>query len=149
MSFKQLVDETFVDAWERYHDFMTDLPTVGTEDWEFTQGFYYGLSQEAKEHINALVGETFFVLNVKEVRALFEKLSTSERESEEHGLKENSHTVEIDPLTRKFQGMALSQPTASEMHQVEQEILAQASDGKKCPSPGSVAMLSSASFRTG
>jgi hypothetical protein len=45
-------------------------------------------------------------------------------ESEEHGLKENSCTVEIDPHTRKFQGMALTQPTASEMHQVEQEILA-------------------------
>jgi hypothetical protein len=35
-------------------------------------------------------------------RALFEKLSTSERESEEYGLKEDSRTAEIDPLTRKF-----------------------------------------------
>jgi hypothetical protein len=67
------------------------------------------------------------------VRALFEKLSASERESEEHGLKENSRTVEIDPLTRKFQFMALTQPAAIEMHQVEQEILAQPSNGKKMP----------------
>jgi hypothetical protein len=29
--------------------------------------------------------------------------------------------------------MALTQPTASETHQVEQEILAQLSDGKKIP----------------
>jgi hypothetical protein len=29
--------------------------------------------------------------------------------------------------------MALTQPTASEMHQAEQEILAQLSDGKKMP----------------
>jgi hypothetical protein len=36
MSFKQLVDETFAEAWERYHGFVTDLPTVGMEDWEFT-----------------------------------------------------------------------------------------------------------------
>jgi hypothetical protein len=62
--------------------------------------------------------------NANEVRALFEKLSASERESEEHGLKENSCTIEIDPLTWKFQGMALTQPTASETLQVEQEILA-------------------------
>jgi hypothetical protein len=34
---------------------------------------------------------------------------------------------------RKFQGMALTQPSVSEMHQVEQEILAQPSDGKKMP----------------
>jgi hypothetical protein len=33
----------------------------------------------------------------------------------------------------KFQGMALTQPTASETHQAEQEILAQPSDGKKMP----------------
>jgi hypothetical protein len=45
-------------------------------------------------------------------------------------LKENSRTIEIDPLTWKFQGMALTQPTASETHQADQEILAQPSDGK-------------------
>jgi hypothetical protein len=46
---------------------------------------------------------------------------------------ENSRSVEIDPLKRKFQGMALTQPAASETHQAEQEILAQPSDGKKIP----------------
>jgi hypothetical protein len=56
MNFKQLADETFTKAWERYHGFMTDLPTVDMEDWKFTQGFYYGLSQEAKEHIDDLAG---------------------------------------------------------------------------------------------
>jgi hypothetical protein len=60
------------------------------------------LSQEAKEHIDALARETLFMLNAKEARALFEKLSASKRESEEHGLKKNSHTIELDPLTRKF-----------------------------------------------
>jgi polyhydroxyalkanoate synthesis regulator phasin len=59
------------------------------------------------------------MLNAEEARALFEELSASERESEEHGLKENSCTVKIEPLTRKFQGMALTQPTTSETHQVE------------------------------
>jgi hypothetical protein len=91
------------------------------------------LSQEAKEHIYTLAGETFFMLNAEEARALFEKLSASKRESEDHGLEENPCIIEIDPLTRKFQGMALTQPTTSETHQVEQEILAQPSDGKKMP----------------
>jgi hypothetical protein len=76
---------------------------------------------------------TFFMFNAEEARALLEKLSASERESEEHGLKENSCTVKIDPLTRKFHGMALTQPAASETHQAEQEILAQPSDEKKMP----------------
>jgi hypothetical protein len=60
------------------------------------------LSQEVKEHIDALDGGTFFMLNVVKAQALFEKLFTSKRESEEYGLKENSRTIEIDPLTRKF-----------------------------------------------
>jgi hypothetical protein len=133
MNINQLADETFAEAWERYHGLMTDLPTVGMEDWEFTQGFYCGLSQEAKEHIDTLAEWTFFMLNAEEAWALFEKLSACERESEEHGLKKNSRTIEIDLLTRKFQGMALTQPAASEMHQAEQEILAQPFDGKKIP----------------
>jgi hypothetical protein len=133
MSFKQLVDETLTEAWERYHGFMTDLPTASMEDWEFNQRFYCGLSQEAKEHIDALAGGTFFMLRAKKARALFGKLSARKRESEEYGLKENSRTIEIDPLIRKFQGMALTQPAVSETHRAEQEILAQPSDGKRMP----------------
>jgi hypothetical protein len=102
-------------------------------DWEFNQGFYYGLSQEGKEYIDALARGTFFMLNVEKARALLEKLSANKRESEEYGLMEDSRTIEIDPLTRKFQGMALTQPASSETHQREQEILAQPSDGKKMP----------------
>jgi hypothetical protein len=52
MNFNQLADETFAEAWECYHDPMIDLPTTGMENWEFTQEFYCGLSQEAKEHID-------------------------------------------------------------------------------------------------
>jgi hypothetical protein len=133
MSFKQLLDETFTEAWEHYHGSITDLPTAGMEDWEFTQGFYYGLPQEAKKQIDAIAGGTFFMLNAEEVGALFEKLSASEMESEEHGLKKNSRTVKIDPLPRKFQGMALTQPAVSETHQAELEILAHPSSGKKMP----------------
>jgi hypothetical protein len=34
MSFKQLMDETLPEAWERYHGFMTDLPTADMENCE-------------------------------------------------------------------------------------------------------------------
>jgi hypothetical protein len=96
------VDGTFAEAWERYHGLVIDLPTTDMEDWEFTQRFYCGLSQETKEHMDTHARGTFFMLNAEEAPTLFEKLSASERESEEHGSKENSRTVEIDPLTRKF-----------------------------------------------
>jgi hypothetical protein len=119
ISFKQHVDETLAEAWERYHDFMIDIPTISLEDWKFKQRFYCGLSQEAKEHIDVLAGGIFFILHTKKARVLFDKLSASKRESEEYGLKKNSLTVKIDTLTRKFRDMALIQPAASEMYQAE------------------------------
>jgi hypothetical protein len=60
------------------------------------------LSQEATEHIDNLAGGNFFLLKTKEARALFEKIITSERESEEYDAKENSCATKIDPLTEKF-----------------------------------------------
>jgi hypothetical protein len=102
MSFKQLVDESIAEAWEHYHLFMADLLVARMEDWDFTQGFYYGLSQDAKEYIDNLAGGTFFLLKTQEAQALFEKIIGSERESEEYDAKENSHATKIDPLTQKF-----------------------------------------------
>jgi hypothetical protein len=84
------------------------------------------------KHMDTPAGGTFSMLNAEEVPTLFEKLSASKSESG-HGLKKNSYTVEIDPLTRTFQGMVRTQPIASETHQVEQEILALPSDEKKMP----------------
>jgi hypothetical protein len=102
MSFKELAGESIAEAWERYHLFMAGLPVAKMKDWDFTQGFYYGLSQEAKEHIDNLAGGTFFLLKTQEARALFEKITASERESEEYDAKENSRATKIDLLTQKF-----------------------------------------------
>jgi hypothetical protein len=66
MSFKQLADETFAEAWERYHGLMMDLPTTVMKDFEFSLGVYCGLSQEAMENIDTLVGGTFYRLNAEE-----------------------------------------------------------------------------------
>jgi hypothetical protein len=66
------------------------------------------LSQEAKEHIDNLAGGTFLLLKTQEARALFEKITASDRVSEEYDAKENSHATKIDPLTQKFQGLALN-----------------------------------------
>jgi hypothetical protein len=72
---------------------------------------------------NNLAGGTFFLLKTQEARALSEKITTSERESEEYDAKENSRATKIDPLTQKFWGLALNQTLASE----------ESSDGKKRP----------------
>jgi hypothetical protein len=142
MSFQQLAGESIAEAWERYHLFMVDLQVARMEDWDFTQGFYCGLSQEANEHIDNLTGGTFFLLKTQEAQALFEKITANERECGEYDAKENSRATKIDPLTQKFWGLALNQTSSSEEHRVEQEFQAQPSDGKKYPCEGSAVMLS-------
>jgi hypothetical protein len=133
MSFKQLTGESIAEAWERYHLFVVDLLVAEMEDWDFTQGFYYGLSQEAKEHIDNLARGTLFLLKTHDARALFKKITISERESEEYDAKENSRATKIDSLKQKFWGLDLNQTVASEEHRVEQEFQAQPSDGKERP----------------
>jgi hypothetical protein len=118
MRFKQLAGESIAEAWERYHLFMADLPVARMEGLYFTQGFYYGLSQEAKEHIDNLARGTFFLLKTQEARALFEKITASERESE-YDAKENSRATKIDPQTQKFWSLALNLTLASEEQRVE------------------------------
>jgi hypothetical protein len=108
MSFKQLAGESIAEAWECYHLFVVDLLVARMEDWDFNQGFYYGLSQEAKEHIGNLDGGTFFLLKTQGARALFEKITASEMESEKYDAKENSHATKIEPLTQKFRGLPLN-----------------------------------------
>jgi hypothetical protein len=61
---------------------VADLLVAGIQDWDFTQ--------EAKEHIGNLAGGIFFLLKTQEARALFEKITTIERESEKNDAKENS-----------------------------------------------------------
>jgi hypothetical protein len=56
------------------------------------------LSQEAKEHIDNLVGGTFFLLKTQKAQALFEKITASEW------------------------GLALNHTSASEEHRVKQEF---------------------------
>jgi hypothetical protein len=114
MSFNQLAGESKAKPWERHQLFVADLLVARMEDWDFTQGLYYGCSQEAKEHIDNLAGGTFFLLKTQEDRALFQKITASERESEEYDAKENFRATKIDPLTQKFWGPALNQTSASE-----------------------------------
>jgi hypothetical protein len=154
MSFKQLAGESIAEAWEHYHRLVADLLVAGMEDWDFTQRFYYGLSQEAMEHIDNLARGTFFLLKTQGAQALFEKVTASKRESEEYDANVNSCATKIDPLTQKFRCLALNQTSASMEHRAEQDFQAQPSYGKhrnskhshpmgsKDPCPGSAVMPS-------
>jgi hypothetical protein len=86
MSFKQHVDETLIKAWE-----------IGNSTRDSTVVVTRSLGAHRCPCWRNLIHA-----QCRKERALFEKLSASKRESEEYGLKEDSRTTKIDPLTRKF-----------------------------------------------
>jgi hypothetical protein len=49
---------------------MADLLVARMEDWDFTQGFYYGLSQEAKEHIDNLMEKLSSYSRLKRLKSV-------------------------------------------------------------------------------
>jgi hypothetical protein len=112
MSVNQLVDGTLTEAWECYHGFMTNLPTaawkIGNSPRDSTMGCH------------------------KKLRSTYMPLL--EEPSSCSTLKKHELFLRSFPLVKgRVRSMALTQPTLSETHQVEQEILAQPFDGKKTP----------------
>jgi hypothetical protein len=142
MSFKQLAGESIDKAWERYHLFVVDLPVAGMEDWDFTQGFYYRLSQEVKEHIDNLAGGTFFLLKTQEARALFEKITASEKEREEYDAKRIPVRLRLISSHRSFKVRLLTRP--QQVRSIERNRNSKHSHpmGRKDTCPGSVVMPS-------
>jgi hypothetical protein len=76
-SFKQLMDETIAEAWERLQDYIFTCPHHGMEEWFIIQSIYHGLIRFTKEHIDVPAGGSFFFLNIKEAWALTEKMASS------------------------------------------------------------------------
>jgi hypothetical protein len=74
---------------------MTDLPTVGMEDWDSLMDSTVGCHKKLRSTLTPLLEELSSCSTLKKC------------------------TVKMDPLTRKFQGMALTQLATSETHQAE------------------------------
>jgi hypothetical protein len=100
------------------------------------------LSQEAKEYIDNLAGGTFFLHKIQEAQALFEKITTSERESEEYDAKKNSRATKIDPSHRSFEVWLLTKP--QQVRSIKQNRNSKHNHlmGRKDPCPGSAVIPS-------
>jgi len=49
-------------------------PCYGMEDWLLIQSFYYGLSLESRQHIDATARGAFFSLKVDQAKKLIENM---------------------------------------------------------------------------
>jgi hypothetical protein len=50
----------------------------GMEEWFIIQSLYHGLIHSAREHIDAVVGGSFFALNIEEAHKLIEKMAANQ-----------------------------------------------------------------------
>jgi len=53
---------------------MCACPHHGIEQWLLIQGFYHGLTNMSRSHLDVATGGAFFSLNVKDARDLIEKM---------------------------------------------------------------------------
>jgi hypothetical protein len=87
------------------------------EEWFIIQSFYHGLVGSAREHIDAVVGGSFFALSIEEARKLVENMA-SNQSCDEECTQAHSHIVQqleevdilaakIDLLMRKLENLSL------------------------------------------
>ena len=67
LSFQQQHDETILEAWERFQDYILDCPHHGTQNWLLMQTFYHGLSNSTRETMDAAARGAFLSLTISQV----------------------------------------------------------------------------------
>ena len=77
-SFKQLTDESVVEAWERLQEYITACPHHGMEEWFIIQNFFHGLHRTTQEHLDAAARGSFLSLSVAATRTLIEKMASNQ-----------------------------------------------------------------------
>jgi len=117
-SFQQQHDESVPEAWEHFQDYILECPHHGMESWLLMQTFYHGLSNSARETMDATVGGAFLSLTIPQATALVEKMASNQGWNEErtqtrkrgggmHQLKEvDMLSTKLDLLMKKLDDKA-------------------------------------------
>jgi hypothetical protein len=75
------------------------------DEWFIIQSIYHGLIRSIREHIDAAVGGSFFVLSIEEAHKLVEKMTSNQSWDEEHTqtlIRKVHQLEEVDMLTTKI-----------------------------------------------
>jgi predicted RNase H-like nuclease (RuvC/YqgF family) len=75
------------------------------EEWLLMQGFYHGLTQKAREHLDATAGGSFLSLTIRKAKSLIEKISENQGWSQDHTqhCHQSEETVEeVNALSTKM-----------------------------------------------
>jgi len=78
VSFQQQETETISEAWERFQGYISDCPHHGMTTWLLMQTFYHGLTQKARECLDASTMGSFLELTIGKVEILLDKITENQ-----------------------------------------------------------------------
>jgi len=73
--FKQLPDENFYEAWERYKEMLRKCPQHDFHENQQVAFFYQGLSQQHRMHVDASSGGSIFGVDAMKAMEIFEDIA--------------------------------------------------------------------------
>jgi len=84
-NFQQQKTETISEAWERLQGYIQNCSHHGMEEWLLMQGFYHGLNEKTREHLDATAKGLFLSLTLGKAKELMEKISDNQSWSQDKG----------------------------------------------------------------
>ena len=82
-SFQQQHDESVLEAWEHFQDYILECPHHRMESWLLMQTFYHGLNNSTRETMDAAAGGAFLSLTIPQATTLVEKMASNQGWNEE------------------------------------------------------------------
>ena len=105
-SFRQKAKETIPEAWEHLQEYIWECPHHGIKEWLLIQGFYHGLTPDARSHLDAAARGSFTSLNVAQAKKLIENIVTNQEWNDERPKpkKRGTHTIEeVKAISQKME----------------------------------------------
>ena len=78
VSFQQQKTEAISEAWERFQGYISDCPHHGMATWLLMQTFYHGLTQKARECLDASAKGSFLELTTEKAEILLDKIAENQ-----------------------------------------------------------------------
>ena len=98
-NFQQQKTKTISEACERLQGYIQYCPHHGMEEWLLMQGFYHGLNQRTREHLDATAEGSLLSLTLGKTNELMEKISDNQSWSQDKGEEANE---EVNALSTKM-----------------------------------------------
>ena len=108
VSFQQQKTEAISEAWERFQGYISDCPHHGMATWLLMQTFYHGLTQKARECLDASAKGSFLELTTGKAEILLDKIAENQswfQDKAQHCHQTEEIPEEVNALSTKMENL--------------------------------------------